>query len=226
MTAVATAIVGSAVVGAGVGIYASKKSADAQKEGVEDSISAQWEMFQQSRKDAKPWLEAGTWALGVNYGKDARGRSTGLYGMLDPDRPRPSPNLLRDDPGYQFRLAEGEKAVNRGAAAKGGLLGGAQQKALTRYGQDYASNEYDKYYAREMNAEQQKINNLMRMAGFGASATGNMIQANQQTGANIGQTNVMGGNARASGYINAANAITGNVRSGAQDWAYYNALKK
>ena len=55
---------------------------------------------------------------------------------------------LQTSPGYQFRLAEGLKGIERGAAAKGTLLTGGTLKALTRYGQDYASNEYQNRYNR------------------------------------------------------------------------------
>lgn len=52
------------------------------------------------------------------------------------------------DPGYQFRLDEGQKALERSASARGGVLNGGVLKAISRYGQDFASNEYDKAYGR------------------------------------------------------------------------------
>jgi hypothetical protein len=51
-------------------------------------------------------------------------------------------------PGYQFRLGEGTKAIERGAAARGGLLGGRTQKALARFGQGLASQEFGNYMSR------------------------------------------------------------------------------
>ena len=49
-----------------------------------------------------------------------------------------------EDPSYQFRLNEGMKALERSAAAKGTLRTGNTLQDLMRYGQDYASQEYDK----------------------------------------------------------------------------------
>lgn len=46
------------------------------------------------------------------------------------------------DPGYDFRLAEGQKLLQGSAAARGGLLSGATLKDLTNYGQGAASQEY------------------------------------------------------------------------------------
>lgn len=57
------------------------------------------------------------------------------------------PNLLRPDeletaPGYQFRLAEGERAIRRSASAGSGVHSGATLKALQEHGQGVASEEY------------------------------------------------------------------------------------
>jgi len=69
---------------------------------------------------------------------------------------------FRTTPGYEFRLGEGVKALERGASARGGLLSGAQQKALTRYGQDIGSQEYQNYLS--------QLAGLMGQ-GYGASTT-------------------------------------------------------
>jgi hypothetical protein len=62
----------------------------------------------------------------------------------------PTEEEARLDPGWEFRLAEGEKARQRAAAAKGTLLTGGTAKALERYAQDYSSEEYDKVYGRDL----------------------------------------------------------------------------
>jgi len=52
------------------------------------------------------------------------------------------------DPGYAFRLSEGMKALDRTAAARGGLLSGATLRGAQRYGSDLASQEYGNAYNR------------------------------------------------------------------------------
>jgi len=52
------------------------------------------------------------------------------------------------DPGYLFRLAEGQKVLENSAAARGGLLSGQTGKALQQYGQNFASNEFGNIYDR------------------------------------------------------------------------------
>ena len=49
---------------------------------------------------------------------------------------------LESDPGYQFRVEEGLKGIRRRGSAGSGFQGGATYKALERYGQDMASQEF------------------------------------------------------------------------------------
>jgi hypothetical protein len=53
-------------------------------------------------------------------------------------------------PGLQARYQMGLQGLERGAAAKGSLLSGGTQKALARYGQDYASGEYQNLFNRAL----------------------------------------------------------------------------
>lgn len=101
------------------------------------------------------------------------------------------------DPSYQFRLNEGQNALNRSLAAKGGLLSGSAVKAGQRYASDYASQEYGNYW-----------NRLSQLAGFGAQSTATTSAANQNTGNSMANNMFQGANARASGYaaVGKANA--------------------
>lgn len=74
--------------------------------------------------------------------------------------------LVKADPGYQFRLKEGQKALDRGAAASGMSLSGAQQKALGQYNQDYATNAFNDAYGR-----------LMQRVGIGSQMGGQLYQS-------------------------------------------------
>jgi len=100
----------------------------------------------------KPWMSAGLSALEK------------FQSRLDS-----GPGDLESDPGYQFRLAEGEKALQRSASARGGLLSGAAAKEMTRYSQGMASQEYGNMW----NRYQQTMGNLFGMAQMGQQATNN-----------------------------------------------------
>lgn len=102
---------------------------------------------------------------------------------------------LQNSPGYQFRLGEGLKALERSAAARGTLLTGGTLKGLTRFGQEFASNEYDKRYNQEMD--------LARL-GFGAA--GASAGMNADYGRMAGDLMTQQGNVNAAGTTGAANA--------------------
>lgn len=194
--AVPLAIVGGAVIGA----VASNKAANKQQEAANSATDEQRRQYEQTRQDQlaqlaqqredqAPWLAAGKNALAK------------LASGID----------LPNDPGYRFRVSEGEKGIQRAASARGGLYSGATLKALARFNQDTASQEYGNSW-----------NRLASIAGLGQTATNQMGQAGQNaygTIANAGMNssnnignNMMGAaNARASGYVGAANAINSGI---------------
>lgn len=134
----------------------------------------------------------------------------------------------QNDPGFQFRLQQGQQALENSAAARGGLLSGGTAKALDRYAQDYASNEYQNVYNRSLTDYQQAYNifnqnqaNIFNryadLAGIGQTSAQQLSNAGLATGSNVGNTLLTSGAqigqdlqnaaaARASGYVGAANA--------------------
>jgi hypothetical protein len=121
---------------------------------------------------------------------------------------------FQQDPGYAFRLSEGMKALDRTAAARGGLLSGATLKGAQRYGQDMASQEYQNAFNRYQIERNAQLNPLQSLAGVGQSATNTLTGAAGQMGQNLaaGYGNVA--NARASGYVGGTNALTSALGTG------------
>ena len=87
---------------------------------------------------------------------------------------------LEMDPGYQFRLSEGQKALERSAAAGGSLGSGGTLKALSRYSQGVASDEYSKAFERYRVGQNDAFSRLNTIAGTGLAATNTGIQAGTQ----------------------------------------------
>ena len=112
-------------------------------------------------------------------------------------------------PDYRFGLDEGTKAIERSAAARGGLVSGATAKALDRYASDYASGQYQNYVSR-----------LMALAGFGTQATGATAAAGQNYAGSVSANNMNAGNARASAYQNTGAAINNGVTNLASMYLY------
>jgi hypothetical protein len=111
------------------------------------------------------------------------------------------------EPGYQFRFEEGQRALDRGAAARGGLLSGGYGRKAIRYGQGFASNEYANVY-----------NRIANIAGLGQTAGGQAGQTALYGAGMMGNAAGNAGFARASGYA-AQGDIWGNAISSAGSFA-------
>ena len=118
---------------------------------------------------------------------------------------------FQQDPGYAFRMREGLKALDRSAAARGGLLSGNQLRGVTQFGQDLASQEYTNAFNRYQAERQARLNPLQSLAGVGQTATNTLSNEAGQYGQAMANNAAAMGNIRASGYMNQANALTGGL---------------
>ena len=214
------AVGGPAGAAIGAGIGGASESADVQseaaKQAAQTSSSAsqyatdvQKQMFEAQRADLEPWRKAGVNALAqMTAGTMPGGEYMRPFSAAD----------FQADPGYQFRLSEGLKALERSAAARGGLLSGSTLKGISRYGQDLASQEYQNAFNRYQTNQAMPFNRLAALAGIGQTATGALGTAGSQyagnigniamsNAANIGTGQLMAGQARASAYQGIGNII-------------------
>ena len=122
------------------------------------------------------------------------------------------------DPGYAFRMSEGLKALDRQAAARGGLISGAALKASQGYGQDLASQEYMNAFNRFQTNRTNLLNPLQAIAGTGQTATNTLSQAGQNMGTNV--ANYMGnaGQAQAGAVTSAADARASGYLGAQEGW--------
>jgi hypothetical protein len=95
------------------------------------------------------------------------------------------------DPGYAFRLSEGQKALDRQAARAGGLISGSALKAAQRYGQEMGSQEYGNAYNRFRETQGLRRNALAGVAGYGPTAATSINAAGQNYASGAG--NIMSG---------------------------------
>lgn len=172
---VAGAVVGSSLIGAN----AANKASSTQAAAADQATQLQERMFNKQVELQEPWRQAGVNALTKLQSGDVM-------------------NYM--DPSYKFRLGEGLKALDRQAAARGGLISGGALKAAQRYGQDFASQEFGNAY-----------NRLAALAGVGQTSATNVGNAASAYGANAGNMMTSGAAARASGYVGGANALTGGL---------------
>jgi hypothetical protein len=194
MSWVAVGMAGAAVVGGMMSARSSKRAGKQQAAAIREATALQREMYNTTRKDLSQYRDVG-----------------GKYmGQLDNNMPDLTKSFtmsdFNKDPGYDFRMQEGAKALERTAAARGGLMGGAAGKAMARYGQDYASNEYSNAYNRFNSDRDQRFSKLSSLANIGLNAAGQSGQAAQNFGNQAGQNIIGGGNAQAASTIAQGNA--------------------
>lgn len=121
---------------------------------------------------------------------------------------------LQNEPGYQFGLTEGERAINNLSASRGTYFSGGTGKALTQYGQDYAGTKYNDAYNRDAADKTRTANLLSGVAGTGQSATNTGVNSGNNSTNAISNLMTQGGNAAASGYVGGVNAINSGVSNG------------
>jgi hypothetical protein len=195
----ATAILGAAALGA----LSSNKAAKTQASAAGQAAELQKSQYEQTREDQAPYRTAGYNALAEM--QRTAGNVPGAFKFGN--------EAMYQDPGYAFRLSEGQKALDRSAAARGGLISGGALKAATRYGQDMGSQEYQAAYNRALTgyntgvaSENQLYNRQAGLAGIGQTATNLVGQAGQNYATNAGNAMGAGAQAAASGYMGMANA--------------------
>lgn len=112
---------------------------------------------------------------GVQAG-NALGQFLGLGQNLSPDQA-----LSRfADPAFNFRLRTGEQAITGSNAARGLLNSGATLRALTQFGQDLGSEEFNRQ-------RDTYLGLLSSLQGAGQSAAGAVGSAGSAGGANAAQ---------------------------------------
>lgn len=195
MTWVATAVVGSTIVGA----YSANKAANVQAAASDKSAQLQQNQYEDTVRRQKPFYDVGVNALPdlVNASKYTN------FGM----------DQFQADPGYAFRLSEGQKALERSAAARGGLLSGGTGKALQRFGQDYGSQEYNNAFNRYQIERTARLAPLQALTGMGQTTAQQLGTAGQTMASNVGNDITNSAAARASGYVGTANALTGGLNT-------------
>jgi len=121
---------------------------------------------------------------------------------------------FQQDPGYAFRMSEGLKALDRQAAARGGLISGAALKGAQRYGQEAASQEYTNAFNRYQTNRANQLQPLQSLMGTSQTAANTLGNAAGNYAQGAGEAYMGAGNARASGYMGGANALTGAINQG------------
>lgn len=111
-------------------------------------------------------------------------------------------DYITETEAYKNRLNEGQRNMLRGMSANRGVLGGGALKDLEKYGQDYASNEYNQEFTR-----------LAHLAGLGQQANTAIANAAMGQGTNLANLSLAGGTTLADYYNNQNNVTQGTLEN-------------
>ena len=195
-----------------VGADAAKSAAETQAQSAREANALLYKMYQEQKGLQEPFRGAGITAqnrlldlLGLSQNRGAEG--FGKYGRDF------SMSDFTADPGYAFRLAEGQKTLDRQAAARGGLISGGALKAATRYGQDMGSQEYQNAFNRYQTNRANQLQPLGSLLTSGQAAASNQAAAAGNYGTQAGGNITGAGAASAAGQVGSANALTNALSS-------------
>lgn len=169
MTFMATAIIGSAIVGGVMSSNAQRSAARtasrAQQQAADQSIAEQRRQFDAVQQLMAPYVQSGTTALS---------RYNALTGLAGEEAQQSLINQITSGAEYGSLVRQGEEAILQSASATGGLRGGNTQAALARFRPEILSSLIRDEYSR-----------LGGMVSVGQNAAAGLGNAGMQTGQNI-----------------------------------------
>jgi hypothetical protein len=211
---------GGKVLGGLSSIFGGDAGAEAQQQGISNAKTDINTGFDAAKGIENPIYQTGLSNLNTLSDKYNAG------GFSNPTM-RPykfDPQSVFSDPEYAAQMKAGTDAINGGAEKKGTLFSGANDRDLTKFGQDTFAGRSDDLYNRGFNAtntayNQNSQNNATQynegagLTNFLPSAANNLSNLNTQQGENLGNLDLTAGGANGSTAINTGNTI-GNTVSG------------
>jgi hypothetical protein len=130
--------------------------------------------FQFIEEELRPFIDVGQ-------------ESIGTLGEEIDELTRPfSAEDFQADPGFQFRIEQGEKGINNFLSSRGLATSGRAGKELTRFNQGEATNEFDRAFNRFQTTQGNRFNRLLALSNVGQDATDALVrERSTTTGRNV-----------------------------------------
>jgi hypothetical protein len=197
---------------------AAQQQGETQAQAAREALALQERMYERQIGLQEPYRQAGLtgqnrlmelMGLGGNTGAAGYGKYARDFNTAD----------FQQDPGYAFRLSEGQKALDRQAAARGGLISGGALKAATRYGQEMGSQEYQNAFNRYQTQRTNQLQPLGSLMASGQSAASNQGSAAGQYGTAGGNLITGAGQAIGAGQYGAGQSMAAGQLGAGNTWA-------
>ena len=184
-----------------LGGQADSKAASQETAALDSALNFDKGVYSDAQSNLSPYL--GT-------GKNAVYSLASLFGLPGaPGQPNTGNGAatafanFTNTPAYQFPLQQGELAANRSLAAQGLTGSGAAGKALTQYGQGYASQGFNGY-----------ISQLASLAGLGQNSAVSLGNIGTNVGNTVAGLETGIGNAQAAGTLGSTNSLLNGITNG------------
>lgn len=176
------------------------KAADATLQGTKLGIEEMRRQYDLSRGDMLPFLQFGQSAIPKQQA------------FLNGDW-----SGFENSPDYKYALAEGLGAIDKSAAARGGLFGGGNTRDLTRFATGLATQNADNYW-----------NKLAGVSGMGQTTASGLGSLGADMARGVASNYNTGAQARASAYQNRGDINAGMwslFGRGLNDWYQQNSVR-
>ena len=196
-------IAGAILGGSAISAFGANKGAKTQADAMRQSAQLQKQMFDIQNAQQAPYREAGYSAL-----SDIGGMKPYLTQQFGPEQ-----FAAGMDPGYAFRLQQGQRALQGQANVGGGLIGGNALRGMQDYTQGQASQEYGNAFNRFQTQRSNIYNSLASIAGLGQTSLGQSGTQAGQAAQGIGSSMAGVGSALGAGQVAVGNALGGGVQA-------------
>jgi hypothetical protein len=202
MSFVATAVIGTSVIGGVMSSNAQKKAAkgasQAQTAAADQSIAEQRRQFDAIQQLLSPYVQAGNSGL---VGQQE------LIGLMGPERQQQAITALEQGPEFSSLVRTGEEAILQSASATGGLRGGNTQEALAKFRPEVLSSLINQQFSRLGGLSTMGQNAAVGQANAGQNMANNISGALGDRGAAQAGYQLARGNATANLWGNIAGAV-------------------
>lgn len=200
MAWVATAIIGSAVVGGAVQAYSASKASDAQQQAALTAANTQLNMYNTTRSDLAPYRAIGQTGADLMTSK--------INQLTTPISVNPQDFINSDM--YKFAQTQGERAITNTSAARGLGTSGAALKGSAAFESGLNLQNWQQNFNNQVTNQTNAYNRLKGLIDTGETAAVQTGQAATTTGQGVAGAQIAGGNAAAAGY-NAVGSSASNI---------------
>lgn len=213
MTDPVSAVIGTSLIGGGIKAITGDKAAGVASRAASNASTVEQQKLDDTTDNFNPYLQTGVQANNA--------LSSRLNELTAPITMNEA--TLQNTPGYQFNLAQGEKAVQNAASARGLGTSGAALKGAAQYATGLADSTYQNQFNNANINNTNAYNRLMGVSNSGQTAANNLGVFTTGVGQSQGGNNIASGSGEIAG-ISAAGGAIGNAISNAGGTYYGNSL--